>query len=481
MCGEFKMLTEQEIYQEIQKHRQEDTPFLSADEKDLLLRAYHPDYSLNGKTQLSSGPNKGEWLPRELVELIEESAEYPRDVTLTETQILVIGGGGAGISAALEAASRNVQVMLVTQGTLGASNTALAQGGIAAALETGDSPELHATDTISSGKTNNPQLVRVLTQEAAAQVSWLEGLGISFDRNSDGSYALSTVGGHSRARLITHKGLVGPRLIKVLANALKNSSCDVRPDCRLADLWLDENGECQGAILYEDRRERYFKVKARAVILATGGIGGLNPYGYPTTNHQGSRGEGLAAAYRAGAKLVDMVSMQFHPTLFVWPASISGRLASELFRTYGAGLYNALGQKFVNPLESRDVVTSSILREFAEGRGVSLSQGIKGVWLDTPAIPREKFMLYYKAIFSACMLQGLDPTSHPLLVAPALHYQNGGVKIDEQGRTTVRHLWAAGEVTGGIHGRNRLGGNALTDIFVFGRRAGSNVVDAIKK
>jgi aspartate oxidase len=346
-------------------------------------------------------------------------------------------------------------------------------------MQNGDSPEAHAQDTLRHGKTNNPALVKILTSEIPEQVKWLEENGLRFDKDTEGRYVCLKGGGHTQNRILTCKGHIGLALMKVLIGALKQSSCTTRPYWQVLDLVVAANGHCTGAFFFNKQKNTYIKVNARATILTTGGTGALHPCGYPTTNHPSLTGEGLAAAYRAGARLVDMGSMQLHPTVFIWPQVLYGKLASEMMRSLGARLYNAKGEPFVDPFEGRDVIAATILRELSQGRGVTAPNGIQGVWFDTPAISRSKALLFYQTIYRASLAANYNFLNFPLLVTPAQHYQNGGIKIDEECRTSVPGLWAAGEVAGGVHGINRIGGNSIADILVFGRRAGLNAARSL--
>ncbi|MGD7413260.1 FAD-binding protein, partial [Ralstonia pseudosolanacearum] len=215
-------------------------------------------------------------------------------------------------------------------------------------------------------------------------------------------------------------------------------------------------------------------VLARAVVLATGGAGRLHLEGFATSNHYGATADGLVIAYRAGARLTDVDSFQYHPTGIAWPRHLAGGLVSEAARSLGARLVNGLGERFVDELAPRDVVAAAILRECENGRGIG-RDGVTGVFLDTPdLLARQPDVLHTHLLSLAHLAKtcGIDPAREPLLVYPTLHYQNGGVVISPDGLTGVPGLYAAGEVTGGIHGRNRLMGNALLDIIAFGRRAG---------
>jgi succinate dehydrogenase / fumarate reductase flavoprotein subunit len=243
------------------------------------------------------------------------------------------------------------------------------------------------------------------------------------------------------------------------------------------ELILDETRRCAGAVFVNLDTEERFVIRAKTVILATGGIGRLHVQGFPTSNHYGATADGLVVADRAGAKIIFMDAIQFHPTGTAYPEQLLGLLVSEAFRGWSAQLVNGEGKRFINELETRDITSSATIREVVERKkGVLSPTGMHGVWLDTPLVEINKgqgtIHRIFPHLFRRFDTYGIDITKEPVLVYPTQHYQNGGILIDEYGETTVENLFAAGEVSGGVHGRNRLGGNSLLDIFVFGRRAG---------
>jgi succinate dehydrogenase/fumarate reductase flavoprotein subunit len=242
-------------------------------------------------------------------------------------------------------------------------------------------------------------------------------------------------------------------------------------------LLLDEAGKCSGAVFVHLDTQEHFIVRSKTVILATGGIGRLHIQGFPTTNHYGATADGLVIANRVGARIIFMDAIQFHPTGTAYPEQLLGLLVSEAFRGWSAQLVNAEGKRFINELETRDITSSATIREVSERKsGVTTPTGMQGVWLDTPLVELNKgkgtIHRIFPHLFHRFHTFGIDITKEPVLVYPTQHYQNGGLFINEYGETTVRNLFAAGEVSGGVHGKNRLGGNSLLDIFVFGRRAG---------
>ena len=354
-----------------------------------------------------------------------------------EVDLLVVGGGVAGLFAALCAAS-DADVLVLAKGPLRSSTSSLAQGGIAAAVGEDDAPSLHAEDTLRTGRgLSRPSAVAALTGEAPARIRDLVELGVDFD---DG---LGLEGGHSRRRVVHAGGAAtGDRVARALAErVLAHPRIHVAEGERMRDLAL-AGSRCVGAVT--DRRA----IRARATLLATGGAAALWSR---TTNPRGAVGDGVAAAYRAGAGLADLEFMQFHPTTLV----DSSLLLSEALRGEGATLLDERGERFTDELAPRDVVA----REIAS-RGTAL--------LDLREIDRGRFA----ELMGSLVENGYDPAETPIPVAPAAHYTVGGVVTDLDGRTEVEGLYAAGECAAtGVHGANRLASNSLLECLVFGRRA----------
>jgi succinate dehydrogenase / fumarate reductase flavoprotein subunit len=266
-------------------------------------------------------------------------------------------------------------------------------------------------------------------------------------------------------------------IMRVIRDEVRNLGIPVLEFSPAVELLLDENGHAAGAVLYNLETEEYMVVKANATVLATGGFGRLHIQGFPTTNHYGATADGLIMAYRAGVPVIDMDSVQYHPTGVAYPAAILGQLATEKLRNQGAEPVNSDGESFVYPLEPRDVESAAIIREcYGREKGVSTPSGIRGVWLDTPMIDEIHGKGTLKKRLAAMWMMwhrhDIDITVDPALVFPTLHYQNGGVEIDANASTCIPGLFAGGEVAGGVHGKNRLMGNSLLDYNVFGRRAG---------
>ncbi len=456
---------------------------LSLKERQELLQSYHPDYREGARRKLKVGINKGESIPNELADLMEGISRInPEEVDLKhpkeDVDVLVIGGGGGGASAALFAAQEGVKTLIVTKLRFGDSNTIMAEGGIQAAVGKFDSPALHYLDTMGGGRFENfPNLVEALVSDAPMILEWLARLGVLFDRNGDGNLLTSFAGGQCRRRVHSAADYTGMEIMRVLRDEVYSREIEILEFCPAVDLVLDDNGRCAGAVFINLDTEERFVIRSKTVILATGGIGRLHIQGFPTTNHYGATADGLVMANRAGAKMIFMDAIQFHPTGTAYPDQLLGLLVSEAFRGWNAHLVNRRGNRFINELETRDVTSSATIREVAErGNGVVTPSGMQGVWLDTPLVEisdgKGTIHRIFPHLYHRFHSFGIDITKEPILVYPTQHYQNGGIWIDEYGETTVKNLFSVGEVSGGVHGRNRLGGNSLLDIFVFGRRAG---------
>jgi succinate dehydrogenase/fumarate reductase flavoprotein subunit len=467
-------------------------PTLGFDEKKSLLERFHPDFINAEKTEILIGSNAGDRVQKELAQLFNAPSWLdPNRVDLRKidlhTDVLVIGGGGAGVTAALAASQCGARVLLATKLRLGDSNTIMAEGGIGAATGQDDSPIVHYVDTMVGGRfTNIPELVEALVKDAPFILDWLTGLGVYFDRLPDGSYLTHMPGGHSRKRSHSVKDITGLEIMRVLCDEVRNQDLEFLEFTPAVEIILDEEGGCAGAVLYNLDTSNFLVVKAGAVILTTGGMGRLHPQGFPTSNHYGATADGLIIAYRAGAKMIYLDYIQYHPTGIAWPEQMLGLLISEALRAQGAQLANVNGEMFANRLETRDALSASIIRECAErGNGVLTPTGMTGVWLDTPLIDiiggEGTFHRRFAGIYERFRKYDIDPVSEPILVYPTQHYQNGGIRIDVNGESSISGLYAAGEVAGGVHGHNRLGSNSLVDIFVFGRRAGIHAAGMSKK
>lgn len=470
----------------------ESFPAMSMDQRDEVLNAFHPDYTEEGRRPLGLGPNRDEVYPEELVDLLEsrsmlESVSVDVSKPDVETDVLVIGGGGGGTAAALAAAGEGNRVLLATKLRHGDSNTVMAEGGIQGADQEPDSPYFHYLDVIGGGHfTNEPSLVAAMTNDAPLIIEWLESLGMMFDKHSDGRMQVRHGGGTSRKRMHSSGDMTGAEIMRVVRDEARNHADQIKvlEFSPAVELLMDDSGRCAGAILHNLETATFQVVKAKAVIIATGGTGRLHYRGFACTNHYGATGDGLVMAYRAGAKLGYMDSVQYHPTGTAFPEQNVGLLVTEKVRGLGGQLLNIDGEQFVFPLEPRDVESAAIIREcVGRGNGVRTPTGRLGVWLDSPLIDLLHGEGTVKRELPAKYIQfkrfGIDIAKVPMLIYPTLHYQNGGIAINDQAESTIPGLYAAGETTGGVHGHNRLMGNSLLDILVFGRRAGLSAAKAI--
>jgi len=458
-------------------------PALSADERQDLLKRFHPDYIGASMRALRVGPNAGERTPHELADLLEARSRIaPAQFDLSrvddETDVLIIGGGGAGAAAALLAHENGARVLLVTKLRFGDANTMMAQGGIQAADRPDDSPAIHYLDVMGGGGfTNEPALVEALVSDAPLVIQWLESLGCMLDKEADGTMKQIHGGGTSRKRMHFARDYTGAEIMRTLRDEVRNCPIRVLEFHPAIELVKDTRGHIAGAILVNLDTQEYYTVRAKAIVIATGGSGRLHYQAFPTTNHYGATADGLVLAYRLGAKLAFIDTMQYHPTGAAYPEQILGQLVTEKVRSLGAQVCNVTGEQFVYPLETRDVEAAAFIRECMERKtGVVTPSGQVGVWLDTPMIDLIHGPGTIARELPAMVRQyqrfGIDMTKQPILVYPTLHYQNGGIAIQPDGSTAIPGLYVAGEASGGVHGRNRLMGNSLLDILVFGRRAG---------
>jgi succinate dehydrogenase/fumarate reductase flavoprotein subunit len=466
-------------------------PSMSLEERQRLLNDFHPDYIREGMREISVGVCKGSRTPLELADVLEGRSHIGMDFNLSEpeieTEVLIIGGGGAGASAALLAQEGGARVTMVTKLRFGDANTMMAQGGIQAADREEDSPAIHYLDVIGGGHfTNVPELVEALVVDAPIVIQWLENLGVMFDKTQDGKMVEEHGGGTSRKRMHSARDYSGAEIMRTLRDEVRNRpNIEVIEFCPAVELILDEKGQATGAVLMNLETDRYFYVKAKAIIVATGGSGRLHYQSFPTTNHYGATGDGIVLSYRVGARLAFLDTMQYHPTGAAYPEQILGLLVTEKVRGIGAQPVNINGEQFVYPLEPRDVESAAFIRECKERQlGVTTSTGQPCVWLDTPMIDLIHGPGTIEKALPAMVRQykrfNIDMVHEPILVYPTLHYQNGGVQIDADCRSSIPGLFLAGEVAGGIHGRNRLMGNSLLDVCVFGRRAGVSAAEYIQ-
>jgi succinate dehydrogenase / fumarate reductase, flavoprotein subunit len=402
-----------------------------------------------------------------------------------EHDVVVIGAGGAGLRAAIEASELGASTAVVCKSLLGKAHTVMAEGGVAAALgnvDEADTWETHFQDTVSAGKyLNNWRMAELHAREAPERVRELERWGGVFDRTPAGLMSQRAFGGHSHRRLVHIGDRTGLELLRTLQDKCVHQAVDVFMECTITSLLRDGDRVC-GAVGYWRSTGGVVVFKARAVVLATGGIGRCYEI---TSNSWECTGDGQALAYEAGAELIDMEFVQFHPTGMVWPPGVRGLLVTEAVRGEGGILRNAPGERFMErydparmELSTRDIVSRAIYTEIEEGRGSEHG----GVYLDVSHLPSETVRARLPSMYAQFKeLAGVDITTEPMEVAPTCHYVMGGIAVDaETAATRVPGLYAAGECSGGMSGATRLGGNSLSDLLVFGRRAGAAAAAAAK-
>ncbi|MCD6098541.1 FAD-binding protein [bacterium] len=467
---------------------------MTEQEREDVLNRFHPDYQPDARRVVHVGPNKGESITAKVADILEAHSRInPEEFDLSnpdiDTDVLVIGGGGGGCMAALFAARNGADVLIATKLRLGDSNSMMSQGGMQAAVNPHDSPAIHYLDVIGGGHFDNkPELVRRLVMDAPFIAALLEDMGVMWDKDENGVPMTKSGGGTSRRRMLSARDYTGAEIMRTLRDEVKNHPDKIKllEFTPAVELIKDTEGKVAGAVLYNIETEIYYIVRARATILATGGFGRLHIKDFATTNHYGATCDGVVMAYRAGAKLLYMDSVQYHPTGAVYPPQILGFLVTEKVRGLGGQPVNKYGELFVFPLEPRDVEASAFIRECQERKnGVVTPDGRCGIWLDSPIINLINGPGYLERNLPAMFRQykrfDIDITKEPMLVYPTLHYQNGGVEINENAETALPGLFAAGEVSGGVHGRNRLMGNSVLDYNVFGRIAGMNAAEYAKR
>jgi succinate dehydrogenase / fumarate reductase, flavoprotein subunit len=432
----------------------------------------------------------------------------PNDPQTRPHDVLVIGAGGAGLRAAIAAAEAGADVGLVCKSLLGKAHTVMAEGGVAAALQhvaPDDDWKVHFRDTMIGGKyLNNPRMAQLHAIESPDRVRELEAWGAVFDRTRDGRILQRSFGGHSHPRLAHVGDRTGLEMIRTLQDRAVAAGIQVYMECTITKLTTGGTG-VTGAVGYWRTTGRTIVFPARAVVLATGGIGRAYEV---TSNSWEYSGDGQALAYDAGAELIDMEFVQFHPTGMVWPPGVRGLLVTEAVRGEGGILRNASGERFMwkylpeerrheyaadddeaarwvtalsqskqtdarrpPELSTRDNVARAIYNEVKEGRGSPHG----GVFLDISYLPADHVRRKLPSMYEQFKeLADVDITKGPMEIGPTTHYVMGGIKVDaENGATRVPGLFGAGEVTGGMHGANRLGGNSLSDLLVFGARTGA--------
>ena len=395
-----------------------------------------------------------------------------------EHDVLIIGAGGAGLRAAIEALAQGARVGLVCKSLLGKAHTVMAEGGIAAAMgnvDKADDWRTHFRDTMRGGKfLNNWRMAQLHAQEAPERVRELEQWGALFDRTEDGQILQRAFGGHTFKRLCHVGDRTGLELIRTLQDRGVQQGIDVYMECTITRL-IKDGDRIAGAFGYWREQGRFVVFKAKSIVIATGGIGKAWKV---TSNSWEYTADGMALGYETGAELLDMEFVQFHPTGMVWPPGVQGILVTEAVRGEGGTLKNNRGERFMEKydpkrmeLSTRDVVARAIYTEVREGRGTEHG----GAYLDISHQPADYVKKKLPSMYHQFKeLADVDITTGPMEVGPTCHYMMGGIRVDaETGQSTVPGLFAAGEAAAGLHGANRLGGNSLSDLVVFGKRAGN--------
>jgi succinate dehydrogenase flavoprotein subunit len=391
--------------------------------------------------------------------------------------VLIIGAGGAGLRAALGALAQGARVGVVCKSLLGKAHTVMAEGGIAAAMANVDSADdwrTHFRDTMRGGKLlNNWRMAQIHAQEAPDRVRELEQWGALFDRTKDGQILQRAFGGHTFRRLCHVGDRTGLEMIRTLQDRGVQLGIDVYMECAITRL-LRDGDRVAGAFGYWREQGRFVVFRAKSIVMATGGIGKAWKI---TSNSWEYTGDGMALAYDAGAELMDMEFVQFHPTGMVWPPGVQGILVTEAVRGEGGVLRNKLGERFMErydpkkmELSTRDVVARAIYTEVREDRGTEHG----GAYLDISQKPADYVKKKLPSMYHQFKeLADVDITKQPMEVGPTCHYMMGGIRVEaETAKSSVPGLFAAGEAAAGLHGANRLGGNSLSDLLVFGHRAG---------
>ena len=403
-----------------------------------------------------------------------------------EHDVIVIGAGGAGLRAAIEASASGAKVALICKSLLGKAHTVMAEGGIAAALanvDKDDSWQTHFTDTMFGGKyINNFKMAELHAKEAPERVHELEHWGAVFDRTQEGKIIQRAFGGHKYKRLSHVGDRTGLEMIRTLQDKGVHMGIDVYMECTVTKL-LKDGDKISGAFGYWRETGKFVIFKAKSIVLATGGMGKMYKI---TSNSWEYTADGQALAYNAGAELIDCEFIQFHPTGMIWPPGVIGILVTEAVRGEGGTLTNSKGERFMErydpklmDLSTRDVVARAIYTENKEGRGSVHGGAYLDISHKGADYVKKKLPSMYHQFKD---LADVDITKGPMEVGPTCHYSMGGVRVDaETAMSSVAGLFAAGEVAAGLHGANRLGGNSLSDLVVFGRRAGLYAAEFAKK
>ncbi|MCA1737694.1 MAG: FAD-dependent oxidoreductase [Actinobacteria bacterium] len=403
-----------------------------------------------------------------------------------EHDVLIIGAGGAGLRAAIAATERGLSVGVVSKSLLGKAHTVMAEGGVAASLgnvDPEDGWQTHFMDTLKSGKfLNNWRMAEIFAKEAPERVYELEQWGALFNRTEEGKISQRPFGGHTHRRLCHVGDRTGLEMIRTLQEKTLATDAKVYMETTVTRLFKNDEDRVVGALAYTRESGRFIHFKAKAVVMATGGWGRIYKV---TSNSWEGTGDGCVLAYDAGAELVDMEMVQFHPTGMVWPPGVRGLLVTEGVRGEGGVLRNSEGDRYMEnydaekmELSTRDVVARANYTEVTEGRGSPHG----GVYLDITHLGYNGIMKKLPTMYEQFKnLADIDISKESMEVFPTIHYTMGGIKVDpETCETNVPGLFAAGECAGGLHGANRLGGNSLSDLLVFGRRAGEGAAEYVK-
>ena len=389
--------------------------------------------------------------------------------------VLVVGAGGAGCRAAIEASKHNLDVIILSKELLGKAHTAMAEGGYNVSLgnvDPDDNPETHFKDTIVGGNyLNNQKLAEILVNDAPQRIFDLEDMGAVFDRTPEGKIAQRPFGKQSWRRTAYASDRTGSEIMVTLIEGVRKSSVRVFDEVFSTRL-LVRDGKISGVCAVDLKYGDYLVFRAKAIVMATGGAGRIFSV---TSNAQLDVGDGYSMAYEAGCEMIDMEMIQFHPTGMVKPESARGRLVTEAVRGEGGILLNNKGERFMNryypevmELAGRDQVARSIMTEVKEGRGSPDG----GVYLSIAHLPRSIIEFRLESMIEQFGDAGVDIREEPMQVSPTAHHFMGGIRIDEHSSTNISGLYAAGECSGGVHGGNRLGGNALADTQVYGALVG---------
>ena len=398
--------------------------------------------------------------------------------------LVIIGTGGAGISAAMEAHKKGISTLLISKGNFNDSKTARAQGGIQAAIYKEDSPDIHLEDTLKAGKyKNNRNLVKILTQSAKPTIDWLVNIGVEFDREGE-NFKLKNAAGLTFPRVLSCGDSTGNKIINPLKKQVQALNIPVWEMTAVTKIEKIDNRKFHLKLLQKDNK--VLSLNCKSVIIATGGI-------FPKEKKAGlvqkvggfEVPDGIELAKQIGAKIESPNLMQYHPTGVIQPKKLRRERLPETMRGAGARLFNKDGKEFANALTTRNDLTQLIVEECKQGRGVKTSDGRVGVWLNTPDIDQINGDGYLEKTFPKFYNLFLEEKHNlnktPVLIYPIVHYSLGGICIDANAETSVKGVFAAGETTYGVHGEDRLMGNSLLDIFVFGRIAGKSASDYINE